>query len=248
MKIKVNISQSKSGYAADFQHVAHILNTRDVATFVDIETFKSIWLDKKVKTLLELGDSKTNRQDTEETRQRRHEQEMRLFGTRDILYGAMINQKSFGFNRILDGYGNIAIVWSDRIKEKSTAFLGDSTVHKHVTGVPLLPLNHVTASAAQHWLAQYKIYPDMPMSYVEQDTGTQISKINLSKFDVDYEGLKYSIGGKYYHVEVQHKGPLIFPYDMKAIICKNIDYIEPIKKAFRSANVNLPVFAQSDYE
>jgi len=244
--MKISVSFDKD----DYRHVAHVLENSNVATFVPPNAFNGIAKDGKLKTLAELGGkSQTNEWDMDHVKDLRKKQEERFFFGNKTLYGMFVNQKAIQreFND-QHGYGSIALIWSKRAKEKSIAFLGDSTKHHRVSGTPTLSLNAITGRNIQHWLAQYKIYSFGEMSYVDRVDGYTRSKVKLMNFDVDANTMRKSIGNDLNLIEVLHKGTLSFPYDFQAIVVKNKEWIPIVKNVLKGYNVSYPVFTAEEYD
>lgn len=241
--MKISISKN------EYSHVANILNDRNVATFVNVAAFNGIMKDGKIKTLADLGNSATNNKDNDCAKSLRKMQEGRFLFGDSTLYGTFVNRSSIRheFTKGNNGYGNIALVWKDEVKRNGIAFLGDSIVSHKTVGHPILGLNGVTAKSAEFWLAQYGVYDNKPTSYIDFNEGFTQIKTNVRKFDVDYESMKKSIGGKFNLIEVLHKGKLSFPFDIQYIVVSNANWIAPTKQHLNNIKSKCLVVSVDDY-
>jgi hypothetical protein len=240
----MRISISKSLY--DYEHVANVLNTSNVGTFVTVDKFKKIIQSKKYHNIYT---TKTDTRDNASAILKRIEQENRILFGQNTIYGMLVNhtvlQNEFtgkGF-----GYGDICLVWSDAVKAQSKATLGDSIFLDRISGDPTLNLHYgVTGRQVQHWLAQYGISYGSERTFFNQENGQYRAKVNLLKFNVDFKSLHTSIGMKYSQfVEVTCGKPLAFPYDFKAIVVNNLKWRKQLHDYFGD---NIKVLMLNEYE
>jgi hypothetical protein len=233
MRLKLSLSGYHPDYDRGENHIADVINRSPAATFVYSHRLANILSSKLL----------TNRHDTGVTDSGENELEFQmrvdletshLFGARTV-YGMLINKARLlnEFQLGNSGYGDVAFIWSDNAKAKSTATLGDSLkIKQHrLQGTPVLTLSKgVSSGAVKHWLAQYGIYPDSDVNDVSNDRGHHRRKVNLAAFDVDKPSLKQAIGAYKDYVEVHHPGPLHFPFDFQAIVLANADYAAQVRK------------------
>lgn len=153
------------------------------------------------------------------------------------------------FNKGDSGYGDIALVWSDKIKSKGIAFLGDSITNTKITGLPVLDLYGVTSNSVEFWLAQYKLYDYGKTSRMNWELGFVEDSVKLHKFDVDYASLQHSVGGNFNLIEVAHQGAIIFPNNIKCVVVKKKEWVLPTVTHFRNVlKSQCPVITVDDYD